>query len=361
MHLSRFYKKPLNAIRFLLAKNKYDFSQSSPAVNSFDFSKLDYLIIVKWDGKLGDTQVVSGFLKILKEKLPSLNVIVICPKAVKSLYQNYCKSSQVIESPKRPNTKTIKKIIADIGDLGQNGLLVSTEVFCRPRDLQLFCAFKPKFIAGFDDRLKSININLIKRNPNSHLVQYFNDLLNLGQLSDFDYSYVKFFKESHLEKLSSLFADNSEYIGLVPYGAAKSKRLSNDVIMQIYAHLIKNTEFKIVPFIMNKEVNARSELLCRMNPHRTVFLPEMNVEELAAATSKLRALISVDTANIHLATACNIPVLGFYNDNPPEVIRWSPGPCANKQSNYLAVKGKNINELNYNDIREKLISFVSTI
>ncbi|MBO6257741.1 MAG: glycosyltransferase family 9 protein [Succinivibrio sp.] len=361
MHLSRFYKKPLNAMRFLLAKIKYDFSQNDTVVSSFAFSELDYLVLVKWDGKLGDTEVVSGFLKILKDKLPELNIIVICPKAVKSLYQDYCQIDQVIESPKRPDSKTIRKIITQIGPIGSNGLLVSTEVFCRPRDLQLFYALKPRYIAGFDDRLHSVNINLIKRNPNSHLVQYFSDLLTLGQLTDFDYSYVRFFATTQPEKLSTLFAGEKKYIGLVPYGAAKSKRLSNKVIMQIYDFLIRNTDFTIVPFIMNKEVKARSELLCRIDPRRTVFLPEMTVEELAAATAKLSALISVDTANIHLATACHIPILGFYNDNAPEVIRWSPGPCAHKLSSYLVVNGKNISAINYNDIKESVEAFVRSI
>ncbi len=359
MSVGKNLKHLINLCRFNFAKLKYDFTHESESLEQFDLHSLKSTVIAKLDGKLGDTQNISLFIDALHKHCPDIQLTVLCSASLAKLYKDIFKT-QVIVLPKRPKLNLLKKELCKHGLHNNCDLLISTEAECRPRDLVIASTLKPKYFAGMDSRLKCININLQARNQDRHFSEYFMDLLKLGKISEQDYRMIPMFSEQDLEKASALFKDK-QVIGIVPFGASRRRRLSRHTFFEICDFIEKNTDFLICPFIIASDTQARSEYLPTINQTRAVFIDNMNIYELAAYTSRLQGLISVDTANIHLANAAGVPVFGIYPNDKVNFKRWANSPLANSKSRSFIKEGVDISSLKFSDIKEELAEFTASL
>lgn len=326
-----------------LYRRLYDYEANPAQVQSFDFHKLQHLVLLKFDGKLGDTEVISGFLTTLKQQCPHLMLSVVCSAATAELYERFLPCDQVLCSPKKPNKRTLNKIIAQLKAQGPCDAVLTTEWFCRLRELYTLKKLRPSLHAGLDGKLKSLNFNLARRNPHAHVTAFFADLLKAGSLNPALPPYVLFYTEDEHLRMKACLGDKTQVIGLCPYGAAHARSLSDEAIVQICAQ----TE-EILPqahLLLLGLPDKIKALLQRthLDTHERVLLPEqpLRLTELCALTSCLTALISVDTANLHLGCAAQLPVLGIfpddrrddpkvlwglaYNESRPQVSYYEPG------------------------------------
>ena len=358
MRISKFHKVLLNSLRFFIAELLYD---NSPANQSgeFNFKDIRNIVVNKADGKLGDTQVISFLIDSIKKHYPEINITVLCSGTAKEIYQDIYKVN-TIQISKRPSFSEIRTISAQILKIGSCDLLLSTEEMCRPRDIYLAHCLKPNVFAGFDKRLKCINLNLFKRNHGKHITSYFADLLNLGSIKCDSIEYKKLYGDNDLEWVKS-FYQGRKTIGIAPCGASKSRHLQIKVIKELCRFIEKNTDYYIVPFLQHKDIETRAAVIPSIKADRAIFLPQMNVAQFAAATGALDALISVDTANIHIAAASKVPTFGIYNGFGQETPRWFPGPAAHPLSEHFQCQEVEIKDLSFKDLSYNLSSFLEKL
>lgn len=357
MGLKQWYFKLRDQVRFSYAQSRYSY-QPNGSMSDFDFNQMKHIVILKIDGKLGDTQVLTHFYHNLQQ-LPNKPLItVVCPENLVSIYSKVIGIDQVIKASRKPRAQEIKSICTRIkaastgaGLNGEIDLVLSTEPIYRPRDFIFNYELKPKFLVGCAKAVKALSYLLYDiDNDERAMSRVFDDFMRLGNMNPSPIKYEPLYQEEALAKAqeylgidkveASAGADDSEaslscskLVGINPVGASKSRHLSPQVTAKLMQMVLeRGSESKVLllaPRFMTEYVQAVLSRLPKSSLElmgkRLFLLPEdSSVGELGAYVACLDAMITVDTATVHLGCASNVPQLCIYHNRTSDSKRWAP-------------------------------------
>lgn len=326
MKIIKNFLKIKDYLRFLIAKFLLDFV---PEGKSLDFSlnSIRFMTVLKTDGKLGDTEVLSPFLKGIKKYFPDIKITVITTQNLHNIFLKFYKVDSIYILNKRPNFKDIKKTCSFIK---RCDLFFSTEKFYRPRDFLFEHFLHPLYSASFEDRVKCVNLPLEwpvnGKTFFDSIALFFKKsglLLNSG-----DFEYVHFYDDSIIRKLVLEFPFITHTVIINPRGASRSRMLNPQLLSWLCNQIISLTSFSILILNINSK-NELQSLSCFLDEissldSRFVFLGrKINSIELAGLIAACSAVISVDTSTVHLAESAGKPLLALYGgDNFNNAKRW---------------------------------------
>ena len=328
-----FYYRDL--IRFNWARSKFHYEPSGQP-EDFAWSKVKHLVVLKVDGKLGDTEVMSHFYRNVLDLPHKPKLTVVCPDNLVPIYRDVLKVSAVYPISRKPKQPEIEAVCAQILAAGKVDLVLSTEPNYRPRDFIFNYCLKPDYIAGCDPRLKEINLFLF------HPLKYdqpialaFAAFLQHGGVEPSPIAYVPFITpESSAHVRANLeLPEHDRYIGINPCGAPEHRRLTPAVVATI-THMIlaAHPQRRVLLLVARQEQEYLDAVLKQLSDEeqklvgsRIQLLPEQcSVIDYCTYIDNLRGLITIDTAAVHLACASDVPQLSFYNDDPINYGRWAP-------------------------------------
>lgn len=351
-------KNCIDKVRLIVSKNFFDFNLDR--VCEFNFYNINSIVIWKPDGKLGDSQILSSFIKEVRFAFPATSISIICNSSISNLYKEiFNVSTYVVE--KRPSFFSLWKISKKIKQEQGCDLLLSLEATLRPRDIFIAYLLKPKFYTAMCSDAKCINIDLYKLFGAVHISEYFENLFRLGHHNVSNLTYIPFAPKDN--DFAKKYITNKAVVGIAPWGASKIKHLSNDVIFQIAKKIQEKTDFFIVLLVTQDVDLLNKELVSKgIIKDRLILLPEkISIIELAEIISNLRGLITVDTANLHIANSFNIPLIGIYNGQDEVLLKqWAPNPH-NKECSVFYKKDMFINELSFDEMQESIEKFLNLI
>ena len=363
-------------VRFIWARNKFTFMPFGK-VEDFDLKQMRHIVILKVDGKLGDTQVMTHFYQTLREQIPDLTLSVVCPPSLAPIYADILGFDQVITSSKKPRKTEIEyicqKLTGPESACQYVDLVVTTEPHFKPRDFIFNYNLRPRYVAGCEPLLKGHEINLFLFDPNSdqrHISTCFTDFMTQGKLDFKPVHYVPLYEPATLSEIKAKF--DCPVIGINPCGAAANRYLTVGMvstlikrIAELYAgkritvllmcplgqqSFVEQVKAQVGDLALSRESAVKSDASLEgveqvaadassaVNaavPDAAIAtqchlelqtLPEVDVEGYAAYIGALSALITVDTAAVHLACASDVPQLCVYmgNGNTLNEGRWGP-------------------------------------
>lgn len=368
-------------VRFIWARNKFTFMPFGK-VEDFDLKQMRHIVILKVDGKLGDTQVMTHFYQTLREQIPDLTLSVVCPPSLVPIYADILGFDQVITSSKKPRKTEIEyicqKLTGPESACQYVDLVVTTEPHFKPRDFIFNYNLRPRYVAGCEPLLKGHEINLFLFDPNSdqrHISTCLTDFMTQGKLDFKPVHYVPLYEPATLSEIKAKF--DCPVIGINPCGAAANRYLTVGMvstlikrIAELYAgkritvllmcplgqqSFVEQVKAQVGDLALGKESavesdvslerveqvvaddssSARAEAATAASAAAAAApkghlelqtLPEVDVEGYAAYIGALSALITVDTAAVHLACASDVPQLCVYmgNGNTLNEGRWGP-------------------------------------
>ena len=373
-------------VRFIWARNKFTFMPFGK-VEDFDLKQMRHIVILKVDGKLGDTQVMTHFYQTLREQIPDLTLSVVCPPSLAPIYADILGFDQVITSSKKPRKTEIEyicqKLTGPESACQYVDLVVTTEPHFKPRDFICIYNLRPRYVAGCEPLLKGHEINLFLFDPNSdqrHISTCFTDFMTQGKLDFKPVHYVRLYEPATLSEVKAKF--DCPVIGINPCGAAANRYLTVNMvstlikrIAELYANkritvllmcplgqqsFVEQVKAQVGDLALSKAASVQSTADCDAKDNALVHtepeendanleqvaatdkapasttaaqghldlqtLPEVDVEGYAAYIGALSALITVDTAAVHLACASDVPQLCVYmgDGNTLNEGRWGP-------------------------------------
>ena len=328
-----FYYRDL--IRFNWARSKFHYEPSGQP-EDFAWSKVKHLVVLKVDGKLGDTEVMSHFYRNVLDLPHKPKLTVVCPDNLVPIYRDVLKVSAVYPISRKPKQPEIEAVCAQILAAGKVDLVLSTEPNYRPRDFIFNYCLKPDYIAGCDPRLKEINLFLFHPlNYDQPIALAFATFLQRGGVEPSPIAYVPFITpESSAHVRANLeLPEHDRYIGINPCGASERRRLTPAVVATI-THMIlaAHPQSRVLLLVARQEQEYLDAVLKQLSDEeqklvgsRIQLLPEQcSVIDYCTYIDNLRGLITIDTAAVHLACASDVPQLSFYNDDPINYGRWAP-------------------------------------
>lgn len=371
MGTKQLFFKLRDKTRFMWARSKFGYIPNGD-VAKFDFNELEHVVILKLDGKLGDTQVMTHFYSQLRSLTNAagrkLFLSAVCPKNLKHIYKDILGFDCVIESSRKPKEKEIELICAqiiqaavDAGYSDKIDLVLSTEPNYRPRDFIFNHCLKPKYVAGCDKRLsdnlvaraasqaalsggieeqvarKATEISFLLYDVDAYdkrVSQAFCEFMQLGKLEPSLVSYKPLFTEEELEHAQNYLACDKDTIlvGVNPSAASQSKLFTPEVTAAILSHIISSSDKTRALLLCHRGMSDYiDKVIASLGEYkdligtRIVLMPkESTACDLAALIHCSDVQIGVDTATVHLACSAKIRQLCFYNNDNTESRRWAP-------------------------------------
>lgn len=371
MGTKQLFFKLRDKTRFMWARSKFGYVPNGD-VAKFDFNELEHVVILKLDGKLGDTQVMTHFYSQLRSLTNDagrkLFLSAVCPKNLKHIYKDILGFDCVIESSRKPKEKEIELICAqiiqaavDAGYSDKIDLVLSTEPNYRPRDFIFNHCLKPKYVAGCDKRLsdnlvaraasqaalsggieeqvarKATEISFLLYDVDAYdkrVSQAFCEFMQLGKLEPSLVSYKHLFTEEELEHAQNYLACDKDTIlvGVNPSAASQSKLFTPEVTAAILSHIISSSDKTRALLLCHRGMSDYiDKVIASLGEYkdligtRIVLMPkESTACDLAALIHCSDVQIGVDTATVHLACSAKIRQLCFYNNDNTESRRWAP-------------------------------------
>lgn len=278
---------------------------------------------------IGDAIVTSGFIGKLKDK--GLKVYVIAPKRIEFLFRKIITVDGFFGLESK-NYRTINKKVKRLNiDLAIDFFDFDKGVIYR---LHTLFAMKPKHSITFNHPELTIFDTNIVNNSSAHITQRMVSVLKLLEINECDYcarlNLSKYDYPSPYELASKIKKEHKKLVIFNPYGSQKNRTLSMEQIDKTLKYLSSVNSFYTVVFNMGKDIKYDHLKNIMMSPYQ-------DAENAFALVCSADAVITVDTAIVHLASAFNIKQyciynnrlhIGIYNNN----IMWGPN---NKKATQL--------------------------
>ena len=142
------------------------------------------------------------------------------------------------------------------------------------------------------------------------------DKLNLPILANFDSIYGE--HKGDFSKIKGTVGDKNEsWLGIAPFAKHKGKVYPIDKMEQVVAHLSKDNRVKI--FLFGGGASEKEVLDSWVNKYPSVIslIGKLNMEKELILMSYLDLMVSMDSANMHLASLVNTPVLSIWGATHP--------------------------------------------
>ncbi|MFH7527806.1 MULTISPECIES: glycosyltransferase family 9 protein [Aeromonas] len=270
------------------------------------------VVLLRWDAKLGDAIVSSWVAREIHKAQPGREVWVVTTPAMAPLFREHFGVDRVVEIPKRPGYGELKRLARS---LGRVGYLVHLGKSLKMKDIYFLSQVDACHVAGMDDELACIDIKLGARTAGRHFADKFAELLACMGIASPDTRYIIPAKAEWESALAVWWPTDRPVIAFNPYGSGGARRLRPDRIASMLEIMLAGCSQSIcLLFPPGLEQEVAGLKAGASAPERIRLSPEQ--PSLGGLFTQLRhsaALVSVDTATVHIAAGLGLPILGLYN------------------------------------------------
>ncbi|GAA0540044.1 glycosyltransferase family 9 protein [Chitinophaga japonensis] len=112
-------------------------------------------------------------------------------------------------------------------------------------------------------------------------------------------------------------AGGHTWIGVAPFATYQEKTYPPEKMEQVLAALAQQPQHKILLFGGGAQEVAQLTTLAQRYPRTVVVAGRFSLEEELAIISRLQVMISMDSANMHLASLFGVPVISIWGATHP--------------------------------------------
>ena len=347
-------------------KRRWDWLRRQVAIWVWDRPKLKHdsqpfskrVVFIRWDAKLGDTIVLSWVFRELKRQRPDLQITVITAESFKELFVRGYGITSLYTASKRHGWGSLLRIARE---LARPEYVVHLSLKWRPRDIRFVRALSPRHVVGLDDDLNLVDIKLGELTRGRHFSEKLVPWLEQLGVNTTDRQYW-IPRDAQARKQVDTWWPQGRVIGLCPYGASKKKYLDDDWISHVVTACLAR-DLLVVLLVLPMQ-RPHIEHLIELNgwvDRVTVNTGESSQWVLFEQVARCDALVSVDTAVVHLAVGLQKPLLAIYNSHGMEFENWHPNSLHASIVRTAEGKDLSVNVLDPNEVSLSLRAFFRSI
>lgn len=300
----------------------FDRSQMQPA----DSRSIQKIVFLRWDAKWGDAIVSSFVFPALRRTYPDIRIEVVTTTEMSALFSDYFGIDNVHQIKKRPKYSALKALAERLGKVD---VLVHLSPRMKMKDLYFLKQVNASVVAGLDDDVNFVNLKLGKKTSSLHFADKFRALLSgLGVSQTDNISYQVPINPDSIERVKAFVADTKsvQLIAFNPFGSGGSRKLSAESIRKALQILTRQFEHAHIVLLHSPETINTVEVVCESNEFNNVIYHQdcRSIYDAIAMIKCADAVISVDTAIVHIATGLKKPVMGLYNPDKDNYAAWHP-------------------------------------
>ncbi|MGL5983031.1 MAG: glycosyltransferase family 9 protein [Cetobacterium sp.] len=296
--------------------------------NRLDMSRVNSILFLRYDGKIGDMVINTILFREIKKHYPTIKIGVLARGAAKDIIKFNPYVDNIYHYEKGEEKKLGDEISKEKYDV-----LVDFSEMLRVNQMKLINLCNCKVNIGLDKsdwKLFDISIDEGKDYKNSdHVTKRYGAYLKKLNIDSFDKSY-DIFSDTSYE------ANNKSDVGVVlnPYGASKHKHFNHETLKFIIETL--NSIKRTVTLIYSPDKYSELQNFIKNNKDLDVKLAE-NITSILNSTEiikKSEGVITPDTSIVHIASAFNKKLISVYPPNGGkhgiDHLVWGPLDLENK-------------------------------
>ena len=254
-------------------------------------------------------------ISILRSTHPEIKITLLTTKFFSILYNQIPEIDFLYFEPKHKTWRGLFSLSRKINKINPDFIIDLHDVL-RTKILRLFLINKlgNTVVVNKGRKEKKLLIRGIKSEPlkSMHLryAETFEALNIKINIDDFSY-----YKKIKITNRNYAFSSNDKLIGIAPFARHQCKEYSTSNIINFIDSLDKSWQVLIFGAPGNEEQKIIK--LCNNESNRHVISSNYNLEEQMAIMSNLDVMISMDSANGHIASLFGIDVITIWGATHP--------------------------------------------
>jgi ADP-heptose:LPS heptosyltransferase len=316
-----------------LRKIKLSFANTlfSKFSKSSDLNESNAILVLRLDGKLGDSVTATGFLRELKKNNINSKLIVATSESTENLYKSLDFIDEVFVSKKGVlNTMSLFLKLKTYN----YKFIINTSHILNPRVL---------FLASFLKAFKKVGLGHEKNKIFNHSVaidfvtehvteRYRHILKSLGLAADnLDYQ-IEFKPESikaAVDFIENLRKKQNVVIALNSFAGARLRNLSQKTTVDIVRKILKNPHVIVISLANAGDHRILNSWIDQSFGGRWVHNPDLcSLDDNIALLQNCDLIVTPDTAWVHIASALKKKLVAIYrednNANEVNSVIWAP-------------------------------------
>lgn len=324
MFLKPYYTKLRDAWKAQRLKWCKTFFDRVPAASAVGLNpqSLASILFLRQDGKIGDYIVSSFAFREVKRANPDIKIGVVCSSKNRRLFDDnpYIDAVHEVKAKSAAAYWKLGKSLA-----GQYNVTIEPTLFLRDRDLVLLNALNSPYNVGLD-KADYCLFNLNIANKRQHYADIYAEALKLLGFTQIDTAPVLPESAASAGGVRRFLQENAlkGYIALNFFGASKTRTFDNAAIDKMLAALQEAFPRQQFVLLTCPEATPALTALCRARKNCFVYADTQTINDSIEILRFADAVVSPDTAIIHIAAALDKRIIGFYHENPQNFENWYP-------------------------------------
>lgn len=195
----------------------------------------------------------------------------------------------------------------------------------RTRIMRLFMPFfytKRKTLdKGRMEKTAMIESKITQPPLKSTTQRYLDVFIKLGfDKAKLNFTSIFEFQTNNINYLSGIAPQKvGKWIGIAPFSKHDGKTLPFAKIEQLVSVLTNYPDTTLFLFGAGKKEMHKVEKLSKQFPDKVILLDRMRLKRELILISHLDLMVSMDSANMHLASICNVPVVSVWGATHPSL------------------------------------------
>ena len=263
----------------------------------------------------GDVAMTVPVISILRSTHPEIKITLLTTKFFSTLYNQIPEINFLYFEPKHKTLQGLFGLSRKINKINPDFIIDLHDVL-RTKILRLFLInkFGHTAVVNKGRKEKKLLIRGIKSEPlklmHRRYAETFEALNIKINIDDFSY-----YKKIKITNHNYAFSSNDKLIGIAPFARHQCKEYSINNIINFIDSLDKSWQILIFGAPGNEEQKIIN--LCINKSNRHVISSNYNLEQQMAIMSNLDVMISMDSANGHIASLFGIDVITIWGATHP--------------------------------------------
>ena len=263
----------------------------------------------------GDVAMTVPVISILRSTHPEIKITLLTTKFFSTLYNQIPEINFLYFEPKHKTLQGLFGLSRKINKINPDFIIDLHDVL-RTKILRLFLInkFGHTAVVNKGRKEKKLLIRGIKSEPlklmHRRYAETFEALNIKINIDDFAY-----YKKIKITTHNYAFSSNDKLIGIAPFARHQCKEYSINNIINFIDSLDKSWQILIFGAPGNEEQKIIK--LCNNKSNRHVISSNYNLEQQMAIMSNLDVMISMDSANGHIASLFGIDVITIWGATHP--------------------------------------------
>lgn len=297
-------------------------------VQNFDFSSVKSILIRPTGNALGDSIINSVYVTQLKMIYPNVRIGMLVTHSNKAVYALNPYLDEMIEQNFSSflSQRGRWQVLLDMPDAFNSSKIILDKILA------------PEFTIIFDKKYKPL-LNIqevrnydvqVKNLDNVHNIDFIKHSIFADYFSIPDGRCELKFPNEIPTVLQNIWTKGKFRILLAPQGSRRLVPVEEiaELLNGIGGGLIDKVE--VILNYIGKEDDYLKKLQSLIHSRLEIkSMPKMQLEDYLYFVSSSDLVVGVDSGTVHVACALNKPLLSFYANFQPNIIRWSPKPNDN--------------------------------